>query len=125
MFAGVFGSRRRYGRAIGSAATVTDIDIDRARAMTLTFDDGHTCTFEVERLRAACPCATCRSWRDRGEAPWPRAGQSREVSIEDAELVGAWGISLRWNDGHSTGIYSWDFLRRECPCAECTAQRSA
>jgi DUF971 family protein len=97
-----------------SVANVTDIDIDRARAMSVTFDDGHTCTFAVERLRVACPCATCRSMRDRGEPPWPRPGQSQALSIEDAELVGAWGISLRWNDGHSTGIYSWDALRRWC-----------
>ena len=34
--------------------------------------------------------------------------------IEDAELVGAWGLSVTWNDGHSTGIYSWDALRRWC-----------
>jgi DUF971 family protein len=36
------------------------------------------------------------------------------VTIEDAELVGAWGMSIRWSDGHSTGIYSWDALRRWC-----------
>jgi DUF971 family protein len=98
----------------GQVATVTDIDIDRSRAMTLTFDDGRTCVFDVRRLRIACPCAGCRGMRDRGEAPWPRPGQSDEIRIEQAELVGAWGISLHWSDGHSTGIYSWDALRRWC-----------
>ncbi len=102
------------GEAAAVTATVTEIDIDRMVAMTLTFDDGHTCRFDVERLRLACPCAGCRGMRDRGEAPWPRAGQSDEVWIEGAELVGAWGISLRWSDGHSTGIYAWDALRRWC-----------
>nr|MBA2327462.1 DUF971 domain-containing protein [Actinomycetota bacterium] len=39
--------------------------------------------------------------------------------IEDAELIGAWGITLRWNDGHSTGIFSWDLLRHwRAPDAE-------
>lgn len=32
--------------------------------------------------------------------------------INSAELVGAWGISITWNDGHSTGIYAWEILRR-------------
>jgi DUF971 family protein len=95
-------------------ATVVDIDIDRTRAMTLTYDDGHACTFGIEQLRQACPCATCRGWRDRGEASWPRGEQTTALSITDAELVGAWGISLVWSDGHSTGIYSWDALRRWC-----------
>ena len=28
-----------------------------------------------------------------------------------AELVGAWGMQIRWNDGHETGIYAWSMLR--------------
>ena len=82
--------------------------------MRLTFDDGHVCEIAIESMRLACPCATCRSRRDRGEAPWPSPGQSRELRIDDAELVGAWGLSLTWSDGHSTGIYSWDALRQWC-----------
>jgi len=99
-------------------ATVTDIDIDRERSVRLTFDDGHGCQFDLESLRRACPCATCRSLRDRGEAAWPRSGQPATLRIEDAELVGAWGLSVTWNDGHSTGIYSWDALRRWCEAGE-------
>jgi DUF971 family protein len=95
-------------------ATVTDIDIDRLRSVRLTFDDGFGCEFPLDALRAACPCATCRAFRDRGEPAWPRPGQPPTVTIEDAELAGAWGLSIRWSDGHSTGIYSWDALRRWC-----------
>ena len=58
-----------------------------------------------------CPCAECRGLRDRGEQAWPRPSSPRPLRAEDAELVGAWGLSVRWNDGHSTGIYSWDVLR--------------
>ena len=39
------------------------------------------------------------------QEPVPLAG----VTI-DAELHGNWGLSIRWNDGHDTGIYSWDYL---------------
>jgi DUF971 family protein len=95
-------------------AIVSDIDIDRERSVTLTFDDGRICEFALVDLRAACPCASCRSWRDRGEQAWPRPGQSTELTVVDAELVGAWGLSLNWSDGHATGIYSWDALRRWC-----------
>ena len=102
---------RRYRPPV---AEVTDIDIDRQRSVRLTYDDGFGCELPLDALRRACPCATCRSYRDRGEPAWPRPGQPATVTIEDAELVGAWGLSIRWSDGHSTGIYSWDALRRWC-----------
>ena len=95
-------------------ASVTDIDIDRRRSVRLTFDDGFGCELPLPALRARCPCATCRGHRERGEAAWPRAGQPEAITVEDAELVGAWGLSIRWSDGHSTGIYSWDGLREWC-----------
>lgn len=94
--------------------TPTDIDIVRDRAVTITFDDGATCTFPVAELRAVCPCASCRGWRERGEQAWPRPGMSDEISIVNAELSGAWGLSIDWSDGHSTGIYAWSSLRRWC-----------
>jgi DUF971 family protein len=108
--------RVRQPPPVGSTpvATVTDIDIDRERSVTVRYDDGRACTFGLEELRQACPCATCRSLRDRGEAAWPRPGPPLTLRIEEAELVGAWGLSVTWNDGHATGIYPWDALRRWC-----------
>jgi DUF971 family protein len=34
--------------------------------------------------------------------------------------VGRYAIQFNWQDGHSGGIYSWDYLRRACQCRECT-----
>jgi DUF971 family protein len=96
------------------AATAVDIDVDRARGVTVTFDDGAVCQYELVDLRRACPCAACRNLRDGGQAVWPRPGSPEPLAIVDAELVGAWGISFTWNDGHATGIYPWDALRRWC-----------
>ncbi len=90
-------------------ATVTAIDIDREHAVTLTFDDGLVHTFALGELREACPCASCRSRRDRGEPVRPAGSDAR---LADADLVGAWGISFTWVDGHATGIYPWDSLHR-------------
>ncbi len=36
------------------------------------------------------------------------------------EEVGSYAIRIDWSDGHGTGIYSFDHLRRICPCKECT-----
>jgi len=35
------------------------------------------------------------------------------------EPVGNYAIRINWSDGHSSGIYSYDHLRRICQCAEC------
>ena len=92
--------------------TPADIDVDRTRAVTITFEDGTTSEFPVARLRAMCPCATCRGMRERGVDAWPRPGGSTAIAVVDAQLSGAWGLSIDWSDGHSTGIYAWSTLRR-------------
>jgi DUF971 family protein len=102
------------GTVLAMPVTAVDIDVDRAHAVTITFDDGAVCRYELVELRQACPCATCRNLRDNGQESWPRPGSAEPLAIEDAELVGAWGISFTWNDGHNTGIYPWDALRSWC-----------
>ncbi len=96
-----------------------NIEVDRARSVTLTWPDGHVSRFSLEQLRLACPCAFCRNRRDRGEPAWSGAGAAGELRAEGAKLVGHWGLQLHWNDGHETGIYSWSLLRGWCPCPEC------
>ena len=39
--------------------------------------------------------------------------------MNDIEEVGAYAVRIHWNDGHNAGIYSFEHLRRICPCAEC------
>jgi DUF971 family protein len=97
------------------AHTPADVDIVRDRAVTVTFEDGTVCEFPVAALRAACPCAACRGMRERGQIAWPPAGApvgAAEIAVRDAQLSGAWGLSIDWTDGHSTGIYAWSTLRR-------------
>lgn len=36
-----------------------------------------------------------------------------------AELVGRYALQIFWNDGHSSGIYAFSYLRDLCPCAAC------
>ena len=93
---------------------VERIEVDRDSAVTLVFADGVTCRFGLEELRLNCPCASCRGLRDRGERPWPLRNSPAQLEVEHAELVGAWGLGITWNDGHSTGIYPWDALRAWC-----------
>ncbi len=92
-------------------AEPVDIVVKRDEAVTITFADDHVGRFSIMELRLGCPCATCRSLRDQGEVPWPRPGSEQPLRITGAELYGAWGLQLTWNDGHATGIYPFDALR--------------
>jgi DUF971 family protein len=93
---------------------VAAITVDRDSHVEVTFADGRVCRFELAELRLACPCAGCRNAREQGREPWlPVAGRPG-LTVAAAELVGAWGLQLTWNDGHSTGIYPFESLRRWC-----------
>lgn len=86
---------------------VTDVELDRAVELRVTYDDGVTARFPVTELRANCPCAGCRGRREQGLD----AATTRDVNALGAELRGGWGIAIRWTDGHDTGIFSWELLR--------------
>lgn len=83
-----------------------EIDVDGAEGVTITWEDGQTSHYDAEALRTSCPCASCRDIRDRGMAV-----VATGVVPVAAELVGNWGLQITWSDGHSTGIYSWEFLQ--------------
>ncbi len=49
----------------------------------------------------------------------------RPLKPNRAELVGRYALQIFWSDGHSTGIYSFHYLRELCPCGECAAGKEA
>lgn len=87
---------------------VTDVELERELELRVTYDDDVTAVFALMPLRQACPCATCRTRRDQNAPAY--AGSS--ITAVGAEMHGNWGISIQWSDGHETGIYPWDLLRR-------------
>ena len=89
-----------------------EVDVVRDEGVTVTFADGYVARFDLMTLRLGCPCAPCRGLRDRGEEVWPRPSSPTPLRIESAELHGAWGLMLAWNDGHATGIFPFESLRR-------------
>jgi DUF971 family protein len=95
-----------------------EVDLDRATGLRITWADGTTAQFGLEELRINCPCAECRGKREQGEPIWPRPGVPQPLAATGAELVGAWGLSLRWNDRHQTGIFAWGLLRNWSEGAE-------
>lgn len=94
------------------SAEPTNIDVVKDDSVTVTFADGEVARFGIVELRENCPCATCRHHRERGEVSWPRPGSPTPLRLESAGLHGAWGLTFTWNDGHDTGIFPFESLRR-------------
>lgn len=83
---------------------------------------GHAALFPARELRLSCPCAECveeltrRPLLDANRVP----ADVRPLALA---LVGAYGLRVRWSDGHATGIYSFDRLLAGCPCERCRTER--
>ena len=62
------------------------------------------------QIRGDCPCASCRDeWT--GERILDPATLRPDLKLEGMEGVGNYAVRLSWNDGHSTGLYTWDLLK--------------
>ena len=83
---------------------------------------GHRALFPARALRLSCPCAECVEEMS-GRRLLDPAAIPEDVRPLELHLVGAYGLRVRWSDGHGTGIYTFDRLRRQCPCPRCAADR--
>ena len=81
---------------------------------------GHAWVYPARGLRLACPCAACVEEMS-GRALLDPAGVADSVRPLSVALVGGYGIRIVWSDGHGTGIYTFERLRRDCGCPRCTA----
>jgi DUF971 family protein len=48
-----------------------------------------------------------------------REAKNESLNLEKIEPVGSYALQFFWSDGHNTGIYTWEMLRRACPCSMC------
>jgi DUF971 family protein len=88
----------------------TDIKLhQKSRILEVAFDDGSHFKLPCEYLRVYSPSAEVR-----GHAPGQEVLQvgKENVNISHIEPVGTYAICLFFDDGHSTGIYSWDWLHQ-------------
>lgn len=88
--------------------TPTDIQLHRhTRRIEIHFDDGARFELPAEYLRVYSPSAEVRG-HGPGEAVLVTGKES--VGINNVEPVGQYAVRLVFDDGHSSGLYSWDLL---------------
>ena len=82
--------------------------------LAIRWNDGAESYFTFEFLRRTCPCASCGGEPDvLGRVGRPAVSYSEQsFELLGYDFVGGYALQPRWSDGHSTGLYSYQYLRR-------------
>lgn len=88
--------------------------------LEIEWSNNTVCQYPLSHLREACPCVECRGGHQfMGLKHAPdnilTLTPSRSYDVTGIQPVGSYAIQPFWDDGHSTGIYTWEYLLYICP----------
>jgi DUF971 family protein len=92
----------------------THLDLKKDRGLTIQWQDGTTSYLSIALLRRMSPSADMRQLReemDRNPLAILPSSSKGPLTALGAELAGNYGLRIEFSDGHSTGIYTWQYLR--------------
>lgn len=100
----------------------TKVDGNEA-GLSVSWSDGHQSVYSGRYLRGSCRCAECVDEWSSARKVGPESVPEGVYTVS-GEVVGQYAVKFVWSDGHSTGIYSYDYLRSLCQCNECQAEHA-
>jgi DUF971 family protein len=90
------------------SAWPTELRLDPSKtALKVTFDSGEQFALSAEYLRVESPSAEVQGHT---ASQKQIVGGKRGVKISGVEPVGNYAVRILFDDGHDTGLYSWDYL---------------
>ncbi len=89
------------------------IDVNERHELEIAWPGGPRVIVPPRQLRDACPCAGCIE-EGTGRKILDPATIPADIRPLAVEAVGNYAVQIRWSDGHSTGIYTWQTLREVC-----------
>lgn len=98
----------------------TGVTADRnEKLLIIKWSDGRVSRLPFAGLRAICPCVECKGGHDNMGGPPDleilQNTRDESINLEEVGAVGSYALQFQWSDGHSTGIYTWEFLRQADP----------
>jgi DUF971 family protein len=104
---------------MSGAPVPTSIARSAGGAIEIRWSDGRLAAYPPRLLRDACPCATCR---ERRVEPAPASllpvlapAELAPLTVTSMRPVGQYAYGIEFSDGHSSGIYTLDYLRELAP----------
>ena len=120
------------------------VHVSSGAGVDIIWADNHSSHYDFAYLRKECPCAMCNDERLKKEQGQQKDMQLKKensgvsaappvsspllpmfkpkLTAKAAHAVGNYALQIDFNDGHATGIFSFDFLRTICPCEECARE---
>ncbi len=91
------------------------IKIQNKKDLYIKWDDESENLISLEYLRNECPCANCKGESILFKTYRPAQKQKESVEmyqVKDIKMTGGYAIQIIWKDGHNTGFYTWDYLKK-------------
>lgn len=89
----------------------TEIIEETDRVVSIKWSNDTASRYNAAQLRRACPCAGCvNEWT--GEKTLKDTSVSEDLSFSQFTIVGRYALNFHFSDGHETGIFSFEYLRK-------------
>jgi len=120
------------------------VHVSTGAGVDITWADDHSSHYDFAYLRQECPCAMCNDERQKKAQGQEKDAQLKKenpslavapptsspllpmfkpkLTAAAAHAVGNYALRIDFNDGHATGIFSFDYLRTICPCSDCARE---
>lgn len=89
------------------------------KELVIGWKDGHVSRYPFGGLRSSCPCVHCQGGHSEMGKPMDAfkylADTPESLHMTSIRASGNYALQINWNDGHSTGIYRFEYLRDGCP----------
>ena len=86
-------------------------DLVSPQHFRIEWKGGGVSDYQARDLRLACPCASCVDENTGAPLLDPKT-VPEDITLQDAELVGRYGLAFTWSDGHRTDIFAWPMLEQ-------------
>lgn len=108
---------RAIGKATREGRAKPGVSFD-SQEITITWPDDTTTVVNNFALRASCPCALCVNEMT-GKKILKEADVRPDIAPETLRVVGNYALQVSWNDGHDSGLFSWEHLRNVAEATAC------
>ena len=87
------------------------IKVIENKQLSILWDDDTESIIQLMSLRKHCPCATCMAEKETRSSSYIPLYTSEQITVKNIETIGYYAIGITWKDGHSTGIYEYNYLK--------------